>query len=124
MGDSDKPDLAYGYADHAEHLHGLLDALDLNDAVLVLHDWGSALGFDWAKQNPGRVAALAFMETIAPPVMPFANYEAMGPFGELFRAWRTPGVGKKMILEDNMFIEEVLGKFGVGTPLTREVLDA
>ena len=122
MGQSDKPDLAYTYADHAAHLHGLLDALDLGNATLVLHDWGGALGFDWAMQNPDRVKAIAFMETIAPPAMPFESYEAMGPFGELFRAWRTDGVGEKMILEDNMFIDEILAKQAVATPLSDEVL--
>lgn len=122
MGDSDKPALAYTYADHAAHLHGLLDDLDLRDVVLVLHDWGGALGFDWAMQNPDRVRAIAFMETIAPPAMPFASYAAMGPLGELFQAWRTPGIGEKMILEENFFINEVLGKIGVRTPLSSEVL--
>lgn len=124
MGDSDKPDLAYTYDDHARHLHGLLDALNLSDAVLVLHDWGGALGFDWAMQNTDRVAAIAYMETIAPPVMPFDSYEAMGPLGDMFKAWRTPGVGEKMILEDNMFINEVLGKIGVAAPLSAETLAA
>ncbi len=123
MGNSAKPtDLAYTYADHAAHLHGLLDALDLQNVTLVIHDWGGALGFDWAMQNPGRVKAIAFMETIAPPVMPFESYEAMGPFGELFKAWRTPGTGEQMILEDNMFINEILGKQAVLTPLSDEVL--
>ncbi|MBO6512096.1 MAG: haloalkane dehalogenase [Roseibium sp.] len=122
MGDSDKPDLAYSYADHAAHLHGLLDALDLKNATLVLHDWGGALGFDWAMQNPDRVKAIAFMETVAPPLMPFESYEAMGPFGDLFRAWRTPGTGEKMILEDNFFINEILAKVGVKTPLAEDIL--
>ncbi len=122
MGDSAKPRLGYSYSDHAAHLHGLLDALDLHNATLVLHDWGGALGFDWAMQNPDRVRAIAFMETIAPPIMPFPSYEAMGPFGDMFKAWRTPGVGEKMILEDNFFINEVLGKIGVHTPLSAEVL--
>ncbi|MGH1416163.1 MAG: haloalkane dehalogenase [Pelagimonas sp.] len=122
MGQSGKPDLAYTYADHAAYLHGLLDALDLQNATLVLHDWGGALGFDWAMKNPDRVKAISYMETIAPPAMPFANYEAMGPFGDLFKAWRTPGVGEKMILEDNMFVNEILAKFGVKTPLTPDVI--
>ncbi|MEX0284499.1 MAG: haloalkane dehalogenase [Paracoccaceae bacterium] len=124
MGDSAKPALDYTYQDHAAHLHGLLDALDLQNATLVLHDWGGALGFDWAMQNPDRVRAIAYMETIAPPVMPFPSYEAMGPFGDMFKAWRTPGIGEKMILEDNMFINEVLGKIAVGTPLSDDVLSA
>ncbi|MEP4771076.1 MAG: haloalkane dehalogenase [Roseibium sp.] len=122
MGDSDKPDLAYTYADHAKYLHGLFEALDLKNVTLVLHDWGGALGFDWAMKNPDRVKAIAFMETVAPPAMPFESYEAMGPFGEMFRAWRTPGAGEKMILEDNFFIDEVLAKVGVKTPLSVEVL--
>ncbi len=122
MGQSAKPDLAYTYGDHAAYLHGLLDALDLQNATLVLHDWGGALGFDWAMKNPDRVKAISFMETIAPPAMPFASYEAMGPFGDLFKAWRTPDIGEKMILEDNMFVNEILAKVGVKTPLTPEVI--
>ncbi len=122
MGDSAKPDIKYTYDDQARHLHGLLDSLDLQDVVLVLHDWGGALGFDWAMQNPDRVSAIAFMETVAPPVMPFASYEAMGPFGDMFKAWRTAGVGEKMILEENMFIDQILGQVGVKTPLSPEVL--
>lgn len=122
MGASEKPELNYDYSDQASHLHGLLDALELKNVTLVLHDWGGALGFDWAIKNPDRVKAIAFMETIAPPTMPFENYEAMGPFGELFKAWRTPGVGEKMILQDNMFINEILGKMAVKTPLSDEVL--
>ena len=124
MGDSAKPDIAYTYPEHAAHLHGLLDALDLRNVTLVIHDWGSALGLDWAERNPDRVRAIAFMEAILPPGMPVPSYEAMGPFGEMFRAWRTPGVGEKMILEDNMFINEVLGKMAVAKPLSAEVLAA
>lgn len=122
MGDSGKPDIAYTYPDHADHLHGLLDALDLQDVTLVIHDWGSALGLDWATKNSDRVKAIAFMEAVLPPALPAPSYEAMGPFGDLFKAWRTPGVGEKMILEDNFFIEEVLGKLGVAKPLGEDVL--
>ncbi|MEP2782763.1 MAG: haloalkane dehalogenase [Pseudoruegeria sp.] len=122
MGDSGKPDIAYKYANHAAYLHRLLDSLDLKNATLVLHDWGGPLGFDWAMKNPDRIRALVYMETITPPSMPFESYETMGPFGDLFKAWRTEGVGEKMILQDNMFITEVLGKIGVFTPLKAEVL--
>lgn len=124
MGDSDKPnDLAYSYNDHAAHLHGLLDALDLQNATLVLHDWGGALGFDWASRNPDRVKAVSFMETVTPPAMPVDTYEDMGPAGDLMKAMRTDGVGEKMVLEDNFFIEEILGKIAVNTPLQPDVLD-
>ncbi len=122
MGQSSKPDIAYKYADHAAHLHGLLDALELQDAVLVIHDWGSALGLDWAHQNPDRVSAVAFMEAVLPPVMPAASYEAFGEFGELFKAWQTPGVGEKMILDDDMFLQVILRQVGVKTPLSEDVM--
>jgi len=122
MGDSDKPDIGYTYPDHAAHLHGLLDALDLQNVTLVVHDWGSALGLDWAAKNEDRIKAIAFMEAILPPVAPMPSYEAMGPFGELFRAWRTPDVGEKMILEENFFVNEVLAKMGVIKPLNADVL--
>ncbi len=59
MGDSGKPDIAYTYQDHEAHLFGLLDSLDLQDAVLVIHDWGSALGFHYARTRPERVSAIA-----------------------------------------------------------------
>ena len=122
MGDSDKPDIGYTYPDHVDYLHGLLDALDLKNVTLVVHDWGSALGLDWAEKNRDRVKAVAFMEAILPPNTPAPSYEAMGPIGELFRAWRTPEVGEQMILEDNFFIDEMLAKMGVATPLNADVL--
>ena len=73
MGDSDKLDDvgpgSYRFVEHRRYLDGLLDALDLGDQVtLVVHDWGSALGFDWASRHPGRVAGIAYMEAIVPPV--------------------------------------------------------
>ncbi len=122
MGDSDKPDIGYTYLDHVDHLHGFLDALDLQNVTLVVHDWGSALGLDWAAVNEDRVKAVAFMEAILPPGAPAPIYEAMGPFGQLFKSWRTQGVGEQMILEENFFINEVLAKMGVATPLDEDVL--
>jgi haloalkane dehalogenase len=55
----------YTYAEHREYLFALWDQLHLgDDVVLVLHDWGSALGFDWAEQHRDRVAGIAYMEAI------------------------------------------------------------
>jgi haloalkane dehalogenase len=72
MGDSDKlpdsgPD-AYTFAQHREYLAAFLDAIDAGDRVtLVIHDWGSALGFDWAEWHPERVKGIAYMEGIVAP---------------------------------------------------------
>lgn len=60
---------SYRFVDHRHYLDGLLDQLDLgDDVVLVLHDWGSALGFEWANRHRDRVAGIAFMEAIVRPV--------------------------------------------------------
>ena len=75
MGSSDKlhpsgPD-RYNYAEQRDYLFALWDALDLGDNVtLVLHDWGSVLGFDWANQHRDRIQGIAFMEaSVTPPVL-------------------------------------------------------
>lgn len=125
MGDSDKPDIGYRFQDHAAYIDGFIDALGLKDLVLVIHDWGSAIGMRYARMNEGNVSALAFMEAIVPPSMPAPSYEAMGPqMGDLFRNLRTPGIGEKMVLEDNFFVEEILPKMGVRRPLSRAEMAA
>jgi len=106
MGRSDKPDIAYRFADHARFLAAFLDALGLARITLVLHDWGSALGFDWAMRHPDRVRAIAFMEAFMSPVASWADFPPT-PRG-LFQGLRTPGVGEHMIFDENIFIERVL----------------
>ena len=68
MGKSDKPDIDYRFVDHARYVQGFIGALGLGDVVLVQHDWGSGLGFDWARRHADRVRGLAFMEAILTPV--------------------------------------------------------
>src|SRR5436189_4143639 len=64
MGRSDKPDIGYRFVDHARYIDGFLEALGLDRIAFVVHDWGSALGFDWAMRHESRVRGLAFMEAI------------------------------------------------------------
>jgi haloalkane dehalogenase len=95
----------YDYAEQRDYLFALWDALDLGDNVtLVLHDWGSALGFDWAGQHRDRVQAIAFMEAI---VAETTWQDFPGDFGQLLGKFRSPE-GEQMALEQNMFIEGVL----------------
>lgn len=122
FGDSEQPDIDYSYADQADHLHALLDELDLEDAVLVIHDWGSALGWHYARTRPERVSAIAFMEAMAPPFHPIPSYEALGPFEDFLRGIKTPGVGEEMILNKNFFIDVFLGQQGANQPLSDEVM--
>ena len=106
MGRSDKPVLDYQFADHARYLDALLDTLDLHRVTLVIHDWGSALGFDWASRHADRVRGLAFMEAL---VQPMPSWDAFHERGRaMFQALRTPGVGEEMILDRNVFIEQLL----------------
>ena len=102
MGDSGKPDIDYSFDDHARYLDAWFDALGLDDVVLVGHDWGGALAFDWAARHPGRVRGVAFTETIVKP-MSWQEFPEAGR--DLFRAIKTPGVGEAMMLEENAFIE-------------------
>jgi haloalkane dehalogenase len=109
MGDSDKlepsgPD-RYTYAEQREYLFGLWDRLGLDgDVVLVLHDWGSALGFDWANQHRDRVAGIAYMEAIVAPVT-WDDWpdDARG----IFQGFRSPA-GEELVLAKNLFVEAVL----------------
>lgn len=110
MGDSEKLDNSgpdrYTYVEHREYLFALLDVLGLeNNVTLVIHDWGSALGFDWAFQNQNAIRGIAFMEAI---VAPIPSWDAFPEgFVELFQGFRSPA-GEAMILEQNVFIEGVL----------------
>ena len=109
MGDSAKlepsgPD-RYHYAEQRDHLHALWDALGLGDrVVLVLHDWGSSLGFDWANRHRDRVQGIAYMEAIVTPLT-WADWP--DDARRAFQGFRSPG-GEDMILEKNMFVERVL----------------
>ena len=102
MGRSGKPGIAYRFADHARYLDAWFDALGLERAVLVGQDWGGALAFDRAARHPGRVPGLAFMETVVRP-MTWEEYPAAAR--SRFEAFRTPGVGERLVLDQNVFIE-------------------
>ena len=109
MGDSDKLDAtgpdSYRFIHHRHYLNGFLDALELGDHVtFVIHDWGSALGFDWANRNRDRIAGIAYMEAIVRPVTWEEWPEAATP---IFQAFRSPA-GEEMVIEKNLFVEAVL----------------
>jgi haloalkane dehalogenase len=105
FGQSGKPDIEYRFADHVRYLDAFLDRAGISSAFAVAQDWGSALAFHLAARRPDFVRGLAFMEFIRP--MP--SWKEFHPDQvETFQKFRTPGVGEKMILEDNLFVEGVL----------------
>ena len=106
MGESDKiQDASYRFADHARYLDAWFDSLGLaDDVTLVVHDWGSALGFHWARRHPERVRAMVYMEAI---VRPLTWDEWPESARNVFRALRSEA-GEEMVLEKNFFVERIL----------------
>jgi haloalkane dehalogenase len=96
---------SYRFVEHREYLDGLFDVLDLGDRVtFVIHDWGSALGFDWANRNKTRVVGIAYMEAIVQPASwSFWPDEAQN----IFKAMRSPA-GEEIVLEKNIFVDRIL----------------
>ena len=109
MGDSDKlddpgPD-SYRYVEHREYLFAAWEQLGISeDVTLVIHDWGSALGFDWACQHPENVRGIAYMEGIVRPVTWDEWPEAARGIFQGFRA----EAGEQLVLDQNVFVERVL----------------
>jgi haloalkane dehalogenase len=108
MGRSDKPDSAYRFVDHARYLHAFFDAVvPTGNVLLVVQDWGSALGLHWASRNPGRVAGIALMEFIR-PFETWNDVGAEGPAQDMFKAFRTPDLGRKLLIDENAFLTIIL----------------
>lgn len=94
----------YRFIDHARYLDAWFDGLALRDVTLVVHDWGSALGFDWARRHPGRVKGIVYMEAI---VRPLTWAEWPEAARKIFQALRSPA-GEELILTKNVFVERIL----------------
>jgi len=110
MGDSDKlPDSgpgSYRFVEHRRYLDALLEALDVRERVtFVVHDWGSALGFDWANRHREAVKGIAYMEAIVRP-QGWDHWDNMN-MRPLLQALRSEA-GNVMVLQDNFFIEKIL----------------
>jgi len=95
----------YDFAEHARYLDAWFDAaVPEGPVVLVVHDWGGALGFDWARRHAARVAGIAYMETI---VAPLAWDDLPERARGIFQALRSPA-GEEMVLDKNLFVERIL----------------
>jgi haloalkane dehalogenase len=124
MGDSDKLTRSdadsYSFAEHCDYLFALWEALALGDrAVLVVHDWGSALGFHWANQHRDRVRGIAYMEAIVTPLT-WADWPDNAR--RVFQNFRSPA-GEEMVLQKNVFVERVLPS-SIIRPLSEVEMDA
>jgi len=106
MGQSGKaPSGSYRFADHARYLDAWFEAMELRENVtLVVHDWGSALGFDWARRHPDRVSGLVYMEAI---VRPLTWAEWPENARKIFQGMRSPA-GEELVLQKNVFVDRIL----------------
>ncbi|WP_369228709.1 haloalkane dehalogenase (plasmid) [Streptomyces sp. R39] len=119
MGRSGKPDIAYRFADHARYLDAWFDALALDRVILVGHDWGGALAFDWASRHRDRVLGIAFLESI---VKPMAWEDLSAPARERAEAIRAAGTGEEMVLDQNLFVRQAFTG-GVLSPVATDDLE-
>jgi haloalkane dehalogenase len=126
MGDSDKLDDSgpgrYTFIEHAEYLYALFDELDMNNVTLVIHDWGSALGFNWAALNPEKIKSIIYMEAITGPIESWDDWPEQAR--NIFQLFRSDA-GEELILEKNFFVERVFaGDVGMHRALEKQELDA
>ena len=110
MGDSDKLDNSgpdrYTFFEHRRYLDAALDALEINNNVtLVLHDWGSALGFDWANRHRDSIKGIAYMEALTQPIDTWDEWPENAR--NIFQALQSPA-GEELVLEKNIFVERIL----------------
>lgn len=123
FGKSGKPDMDYTYQDHLPYVEGFIEALDLKNITLVLHDWGSVLGLDYASRHEDNVQGVILMEPIIPPAFPMESFSEMGEAEELFRRFRDPEEGKALIIDQNFFVENLLGNATVTRKMTEAEMD-
>ena len=126
MGDSDKLDNSgpgrYTFIEHTEYLYALLEELDLNSVTLVIHDWGSALGFNWAALNPDKIKSIVYMEAITGLIESWDDWPEQAR--NIFQLFRSDA-GEELILEKNFFVERVFaGDVGMHRALEKQELDA
>ena len=106
MGDSGESSTGYRFVDHRRYLDAWFDAVVGDKPVfLVLHDWGSGLGFHWAHRHPDQVKGIAYMEAIVRPLESWDDWAEAAR--KIFQAIRSPA-GEEIILQKNVFIERIL----------------
>ena len=105
MGKSDKPDIAYTYHDHYDYLVKFIEKLELKNITLVIHDWGSGLGFHYAKTHPDNIKGIAFMEAL---IKTMTWEEFPTDYKIIFKLIRAPYIGWFMLSVLNMFLKKVV----------------
>ena len=121
MGKSDKPDITYSVFDHIKYIDGFIEELNLNNITLVLHGWGSVIGFDIAMRHPEKIKAIAFFEA---HIRPALDWDMLSlPVQQLASMLKNKKASYHAVVEDNYFLTKLLPR-GMLRKLTQEELDA
>lgn len=107
MGKSDKPNCAYTFFDHYDYLNAFIEKLELKNITLIIHDWGSALGFYYAYKHQNNIKGIAFMEAIFKTTKWDAVPKKMR---QTFKLLRMPILGWFLVSVQNVFISKLLSK--------------
>lgn len=105
MGKSDKPNIGYTFGEHYDYLEKFIKKLGLKNITLVIHDWGSGLGFHYANIHRGNIKGIAFMEAMVKPMLWGDMPKGMAP---MFKMLRAPFIGWLMISVANMFVKKMI----------------
>ncbi|ACJ20284.1 haloalkane dehalogenase [Coxiella burnetii] len=106
MGESDKPDIDYTVNDHISYVECFIEALGLRNITLVMHGWGSVIGFDYARRHPKNIKALAFFES---HIRPTTDWDMLSlPVQQLATLLHRPGASYRAIVEQNYLINKLL----------------
>ncbi len=105
MGKSDKPDIDYRFFDHLDYVTGFVEALNLENVTLVIHDWGGGLGFSYARRHPDNIAGIAFMECVLMP-MEWSDADPVTRF--MFKRMRDPQKGERMNQQKSFFLKRLM----------------
>jgi haloalkane dehalogenase len=116
---SGKPDIAYAFDDHARYLDEWFDALALDRVVLVGHDWGGSLAFDWAARHPERVLGIAFLESIVKPM----SWDELSPQARARGERIRSAEGEELYLGQDLFVRQAFTGAGVLTPVSEQDLE-
>lgn len=105
MGKSDKPDIDYTFQNHIDYIDKFIDELKLDNIIFVIQDWGSGIGFHYAYRNQNRVSGIIFLEAITRTIE-WSDANLIERF--IFRRFRHPKKGYKMIVKNNFFVKRFL----------------
>ncbi len=123
FGKSDKPDVDYTLQTQIKYTDAFIEELGLKNVILVIHDWGSALGLNYAATHSRNVKGVVMMEALIPPMFPADSVDIFGPSAGFFNQLRNPETGRELIINQNIFIEQIIGNASLTRSMPKEVLD-